>query len=114
MCFMVTRCYTFVLAMLMTTAIVRGIAAEPVVLLDKDFSKNDQKTDFAGRGRLAIQVETASPAAQFYRLSIDSRDTTRSPVYLSLRSGSPTRVFWSGSLDPNETWTQRTFHFQLE
>src|SRR5947208_8872413 len=78
---MLRNCYALLLAMLM----VRTIAAKPQILLDKDFSKTDQKTDFAGRGRLAIPLETASTKPEVYRLDIESRDATRSPVFLSAR-----------------------------
>jgi len=64
---------------------------------------------------LAIPVDSASDAVQFYLVSIESRDVTRSPVFLAFRNvGTPTKTHWTGSLDPNETWTQRTFDFQLE
>jgi hypothetical protein len=108
---MLRNCYALLLAMLIVTT----IAAKPQIVLDKDFSKTDQKTDFAGRGRLAIPLDTASDKPEFYRLDIESRDATRSPVFLSVRGAtSPSKTYWSGSLDPNETWTQREFVFQLD
>src|SRR3954452_34122 len=87
------------------TALMSGIAqAEPKVVLDRDFSKADQKADFAGRGRLSIPVESASDTPQYFRLTIESRDATRTPVYLSFRGAtSPVKTYWSGTLDPNET-----------
>src|SRR6266516_2567779 len=96
---MLRNCY----ALLWTMLIVTTIAAKPQIVLDKDFSKTDQKTDFAGRGRLAIPLDTASNKPEFYRLDVESRDATRSPVFLSVRGAtSPVKTYWSRSLDPNE------------
>ena len=95
--------------------IVSRAIADPQVLLDENSPKADQTIDFAGRGRISIPVDTASAAPAFYRLTIASRDTTRTPVLVSIRTiGAPARALWSASLDPNETFTDREFVFQLD
>ena len=95
--------------------IVSAARAEPQVLLDENGPKVDQTIDFAGRGKINIPVDTVSGTPQFYRLSIESRDTSRTPVLVSFRAaGPPVRTLWSAWLDPNETLTAREFVFQLD
>ncbi len=109
--FMRLHHYLCLAAMLIATS----VYAAPTVLLDKNLSKADEVIDFAGRGRVSIPIDTASDAPQYYRLSIESRDTTRTPVSLSFRtSATPARALWSASLDPNEILTRREFVFQLD
>jgi hypothetical protein len=85
------------------------------VLLDKQFSPADLTKDFAGRGRLSIPLGSGTDATHFFRLSIESRDTSRSPVYLSIRGKNrPPRTYWSATLNPNETLSENTYVIQVD